>query len=167
MRLRLGRFVAALAISLGVSAAISGPASAQSVTIDQAIIDNGYLIVTGNVGVGNVGVSMDFSFHTTSSASGAFSFQLVYLPSDCIVRIRAPGVEARDVVIAMCGPVGPQGPKGDPGDDGIDGLDGPQGPQGPQGPAGPQGPQGIQGLLGPQGPQGEPGDCNCECFIGD
>jgi hypothetical protein len=177
MSLRLGRVAAVGSIALGLSAGLAGTANAQQITIDRAIIEHGQLIVTGNIGIGGLTLSMDFSFQTVSQGNGQFSFAAVYHPSDCIVRIRAPGVEPLDVLIAMCGPEGPPGPKGDQGDEGEKGETGdtgdtgPQGPQGPAGPAGPQGPQGIQGLLGPQGipgpqgPPGPPGNCECECAL--
>ena len=148
MLARAGRIATILSLAAGIAFGTGQAASAQTLTLNQVTIQGGLLVVTGTVGLGDIRVTLDGVFTTTSGADGGFAFGEVYLPHDCIIRVRAyfdpPAYEAVDAVVSLCGTAGPEGPQGPQGQMGFDGLQGPDGPQ------------------GPAGPQGNPGICFCE-----
>lgn len=83
-----------------------GTACAAGLTITDAKVEGGRLIVTGQSPGANQPVKLDNSFTVTSNAAKAFAFSLAgYRPSDCIVEIRA-GTLAAKAVVARCGASG-------------------------------------------------------------
>ncbi|MCB1378298.1 MAG: collagen-like protein [Alphaproteobacteria bacterium] len=135
-----------------IASAVTLSAAQAAITVTTAEISGGQLVVNGTrTGTGAPPqMRLDGQFLTPiAGGTGAFSFNLVYMPPDCIATLEAirtdGGVrEALDVVIANCGPAGPQGPQGNTG---AVGPTGPHGPQGPQGSQGAQGPQGTAGIV--------------------
>ena len=84
----------------------AGPAFAPSITINDAKVQAGKLIVTGQSPNANQTVKLDNRFKTKSNASKAFAFNLAnYLPSDCIVAVTA-GTLKTTAVVADCAATG-------------------------------------------------------------
>jgi len=124
-----------------------------------ALVEGGLLRITGTTKGKNKKVRLDGVYETRSGADRVFSFEIVYLPDDCIGELAAEGKKI-DAVIQGCGaagPVGDDGPRGKRGKRGTRGNTGPEGPMGDTGLAGPAGPEGDAGADGPAGPQGAPG----------
>ena len=100
---------------LGLTSALGLASAANAeITVTTAEISGGQLVVNGTrTGTGAPPqMRLDGLYLTPiASGSGAFSFNLVYIPRDCIATLEAirtdGGVrEALDVVIANCGPAG-------------------------------------------------------------
>ena len=100
---------------LGLTSALGLASAANAeITVTTAEISGGQLVVNGTrTGIGTPPqMRLDGQFLTPiASGTGAFSFNLVYVPRDCIATLEAirtdGGVrEALDVVIANCGPAG-------------------------------------------------------------
>jgi len=150
----------------------AGKAGASGVTVTLAAIQAGKLVVEGTTAVPKTAVRLDDRFRVTSAKiTGQFRFDLVYLPSTCIVELKTSS-GADQVVVAGCGlqgppgetgpagppgPTGAQGETGERGQRGAKGVAGAEGPAGPAGEPGPQGPVGPAGGIGPQGPAGPRG----------
>jgi hypothetical protein len=126
------------------------------IELSEAAIRAGRLIVTGTTETARSRVTLDGRYWTRSGEDGAFSFELVYLPPDCIIQLRV-ALQRDDAVVANCGPQGEDGLRGAKGPAGPAGPPGPQGLQGEQGTPGQRGARGPQGVAGPQGPVGPPG----------
>ncbi len=97
-------FLCALA---ALDAAMS-PAAAD-ITVTDAKIFKGKLVLTGTTAVGGKQVKLDGNFIATSDPSTkVFTFSLVYLPAQCIVDLAlVDGTEPpTQAVIASCGPRG-------------------------------------------------------------
>lgn len=90
-------------------------ASASQVTITDAKIAAGKLVVTGKASQANARLRLDrklgAGFNVTSGPDRTFSFGVVYLPKNCIVSVQeiTPSArlgEATDLVVANCAPAG-------------------------------------------------------------
>lgn len=127
--------------------------------VHKAAVEQGRLVVVGTTKRPGQTVKLDRRFSTRSNHLGVFSFSLLYLPDNCIIKA-VSGEARRRVLVQYCGP---QGEAGEPGPKGAKGAKGPKGPKGatgatgPAGPRGPTGPQGADGAPGPQGPGGPAG----------
>ncbi len=100
MSLALRRGAAAL-----LFASANGMAAAQTVdvTITDAKIAGGKLVVTGTTRTARMALTLNDQFDTTSNGSKAFSYSLVYLPPDCIVNVGKTGAAATTPgVVANC-----------------------------------------------------------------
>jgi len=91
----------------GLVAAVSalgvGSAFAAVVTITDAKVQAGKLIVTGQTPGASQNVTLDGRFTVKSAANKVFSFALTnYLPSDCIVDLKS-GTATGTGVVANCG----------------------------------------------------------------
>jgi hypothetical protein len=79
-----------------------GVAEAAGITVTDAKVQSGRLIVTGATPGASQPVKLDNRFTVTSSASGAFAFSIAsYLPSDCIVDL-VSGTATGVGVVANC-----------------------------------------------------------------
>ena len=164
---RFKRFVGGTVVALAV---LATPALAD-ITISQAEITGGRLMISGRLSDGNQVVRIDNTDHRTQSGNtGFFHFRLPYLPPSCMVSIVSELDRFDDVVIGNCGPrgeIGPAGPQGDAGPAGAAGAGGDQGPAGLRGFAGRAGPAGPLGEPGPAGPQGNAGPAGAAGAGGD
>jgi hypothetical protein len=178
-----------VAITLAVASATLSPghARATDITITNATVDSGLLVVSGKTPSPNQQIKLDHQITTVSNASRVFKFELSdYLPPDCIVELQA-GDKTANAVVANCGPQGVS-PRGAwkvgehylPNDLVL--LQGStwraiaankgrrpdshpkqweqfaaRGKAGPAGPTGPKGATGATGNTGPAGPQGSTG----------
>jgi len=111
---------------------IAASQSEAAVSIAEAKIANGKLVVSGAGASGNEDVMLDGKFTVKSSRRGRFSFEVVYHPTGCIVEVSSKDQRVK-AVVADCGQQGPAGP---PGPAGTIGQSGPPGPPGPAGSAG-------------------------------
>lgn len=93
--------------------ALTGPAEAAAITVTDAKVEGGRLIVTGAASAAGQQVRLDNRFTAISNVSKAFSFSLAnYLPSDCIVDLTV-GTATVTGVVANCGAgLSPRGPWG-------------------------------------------------------
>ena len=101
-------------IGLAAILAVAGSSSALAeISINQAAITGGQLVIAGRTDVANQTVAIaGTDFTAAVDSRGTFRFEVSYLPPTCIVDLVA-GAERRDgVVIASCGPVGPAGDAG-------------------------------------------------------
>ena len=82
------------------------PARAAEITVTDAKIAAGKLVVTGKTHTANTQVKLDSLFTATSNSSKDFTFNIVYLPADCIIDIVKVGSIAAPTraVVANCGP---------------------------------------------------------------
>jgi hypothetical protein len=86
-----------------ISIACSRSVEAAGITITDAKIQSGRLIVTGTTPGANQQVKLDSRFTVISNASEAFAFSIAnYLPSDCIVDL-VSGTATGVGVVANCG----------------------------------------------------------------
>lgn len=170
-------------VPLALLAATTVSASAQQITVTEATVEAGKLVVAGTTPQPNQKITLDDQFSAKSKASRAFKFSLDdYLPPSCIVALKA-GPLVTTAVVANCGPRGvtARGPWNAEDDYVADDLVTFEGSTwrakrastgktpvagknweifasaGDTGATGPEGPQGIQGPMGATGPQGEPG----------
>jgi len=97
---RLWTSVAAVLTLLPVSALGAAP----EVTIADAAIESGKLMVTGTSASANETLTLDGKYAAQSNAAKAFTFSLAYVPTDCIVAIGKSGSSAAPVqaVVANC-----------------------------------------------------------------
>jgi len=97
-----------LFVLASTDAANSPAAAAAEVKITDARISGGNLVVTGTTSAPNTAVMLDDRFTATSDSAKAFTFNLIYLPPDCIVAVGKVGSTAapRQAVVADCGPRG-------------------------------------------------------------
>jgi hypothetical protein len=90
------------------------PAFAADITVTDAKIAGGKLVVTGTTNRANDNVTLDGEYNAKSNAARAFSFDLAYLPPDCAVELATAASATRPTraVIANCAPrgVNPLGP---------------------------------------------------------
>ncbi|MGV8841300.1 MAG: collagen-like protein, partial [Bauldia sp.] len=137
-------------IGLAAVLAVAGSSSALAeISINQAAITGGQLVIAGRTDVATPTVAIDGTEFTTAVDSrGTFRFAVSYRPPTCIVDIVAGAERLEGVLIASCGPVGPAGPAGEAGAKGGEGVAGIQGPQGVPGPVGPAGAAGEAGAAG-------------------
>lgn len=174
-----------LATALVLSAGLFATAAhAANVTITEAKVEGGNLIVSGTTPQANQAVKLDDKFNATSNGQKKFTFTLSnYLPPDCIVNLTA-GAATGTGVVANCGPKGvsPRGAWKSASDYVVDDLVVWQGTtwrakiantnkkpnnnpnqwqvfaaKGDVGEAGPKGAAGPAGDTGPQGAQGPAG----------
>jgi hypothetical protein len=98
------KIVAIAGLTIGL---LFGSAAAQAAgfIITDAKIAAGKLTVQGKSPGINQTVELDAQFSVQSDASRNFTFNVVYVPADCIVRLTA-GASAKNVAIANCA-VGP------------------------------------------------------------
>lgn len=172
-------FRAALILSAALSACavLSGPGFAQQpqggaqapaggraatpasspITVWDARIAGGDLIVSGSVGKAGVVVTLDDDIPVTSDKRGRFTLKVPYVPQNCVATLKA-GEASREIAVANCGATGAPGAKGEPGPTGPQGMAGLAGPPGPKGDAGPKGEAGSKGDTGPKGEAGPKGD---------
>jgi hypothetical protein len=161
----------------------NAPAGATGLTVSDAKIEDGKLIVTGTTPRGTQQVKLDSLFTQTSTPAKVFTFRLDdYYPSACVVTLTAGAAKA-NAVVANCAPgVSPQGIWRASRNYLLDDLvqfhgttwralrantnKPPAGSasywqvfaaKGEKGPAGPQGPSGPKGNAGPQGLTGPRG----------
>jgi hypothetical protein len=102
-------FGAASARLLAVALITTGaPAYAQNITINDAKIAGGKLVVTGTSVSAQTRITLDRQFNATSNPAKAFAFNLVYLPPDCIVELTDAASAAKPTlaVVANCAPRG-------------------------------------------------------------
>ena len=102
----------ALVVSLG-ALVLPSPASAaaQITSLTKVTIEGGNLVIEGKTRRAGQTVKLDNGVATTiSDASRNFSFELVYLPTGCVVELKV-GAVIKTAVVASCGPKGvnPQG----------------------------------------------------------
>ena len=106
---------ASLLAALALSPVTAATAEAADVTITDAKIEGGKLVISGTTTGPNSWVRLDdqlgSTFNVKSGADAAFSFGVVYHPGDCIVelqRLISPTVlgAATEALVANCGPVG-------------------------------------------------------------
>ena len=93
--------------------ALAPPASAadQITNLSKVAIETGNLVIVGKTRVAGQTVKLDNTVATTvSDANRNFTFQLVYLPTDCIVELKV-GTVIKEAAVADCGPKGVN-PKG-------------------------------------------------------
>ncbi len=82
---------------------VVGPAFAADVTITDAKIAGGKLVVTGTTATASMPLTLDDTYSGKSNGAKAFTFSLVYLPPDCIVAINKTGAAAKtQAVVANC-----------------------------------------------------------------
>jgi fructose-specific component phosphotransferase system IIB-like protein len=100
MTSNLGRVSATFLFSTLIATA----AQAANVTITDAMIAGGRLVVTGTTATANMPLTLDGKYTTTSNAKRAFTFSLAYEPSDCLVAVGKTGSVAAPVpaVVANC-----------------------------------------------------------------
>ncbi|HEX9904633.1 MAG TPA: carbohydrate-binding protein, partial [Propylenella sp.] len=80
--------------------------AAAEIVVTEAKIQAGELIVEGKTPSASQKITLDGRFTVTSDGAKVFAFGLAnYLPSDCIVDLKA-GAKARKAVVADCGPQG-------------------------------------------------------------
>src|SRR5687768_8853985 len=122
-------------IGLGLLFLLAGTApSLAEIDLEEAAITGGQLVIAGRTAVPNQEVRITGTlFRMRSDETGAFRFEVAYLPPDCTVDLAAGADRLNDAIIGNCGPRG---------------ADGAAGPAGPQGPAG----VGTPGPAGPAGP---------------
>jgi len=86
--------------------AFAATAQAADITVTNAEIAGGKLVVTGTTATANAHVRMDGQFNATSDGSKAFSISAAYLPSDCVVslqKVNPSGLgAATEAVVANC-----------------------------------------------------------------
>jgi hypothetical protein len=152
-------------------------ASAQSATIQSAVLDHTTRVITIN-GVALAkndkpavvtlnGVSVPATY---SATNGTLAGQLATIPSPgtYLLTVGHGGAAATAFNLTIgatglqgvAGPLGPTGPAGATGPAGVAGAVGPQGAPGPQGipgPVGAKGESGAPGIAGPAGPTGATG----------
>lgn len=91
------------AAALGVLVAFSDVASAAGITVTDAKVEGGKLVVTGRTPAASQNVTLDGSFTVRSNASRVFAFAISnYLPFDCVVDLKA-GTATGVGVVANCG----------------------------------------------------------------
>ena len=173
-----------------VFAVASAKANAADISAANPRIQNGRLVITGTTATANMRVRLDGQtapeFNVISNASKAFTFNLVYLPADCIValqKLTPPSTlgAATNWVVADCGVRG-LSPRGNwnstvpyltndlvtDGGSSWRAKSNNTGKAPPvnlpiweqfaaRGAIGPQGPQGPQGVQGPPGQKGTDG----------
>ncbi len=84
-------------------ALFAGPAVAADVTITDAKIAGGKLVVTGTTLTANMNLTLDDEFTAKSNAAKAFTFSVVYVPPDCIVAVNKTGSTVKkQAVVANC-----------------------------------------------------------------
>jgi hypothetical protein len=127
--------------SIGFLGLVSAESQAALTIFDAKIVD-GKLVVSGSGATNGEDVTLDRQFTAKASRRGRFSFEVVYHPATCMVDVTSKG-ESAHAVVASCGQRGPMGPQGPEGAGGA--MTSASGAAGPPGP------------IGPQGPQGEPG----------
>ena len=99
--------IAALACGMTISiSAGTAPARTAEITVTDAKIAAGKLVVTGKTLTANTQVKLDSLFTATSNSSKVFTFNIVYLPADCIVDLVEVGSAAAptQAVVDDCGP---------------------------------------------------------------
>jgi hypothetical protein len=95
--------IVVVGLATAASALSVGLAFAAVVTVTDAKVQAGKLIVTGQTPNASQAVTLDGRFTVKSAANKVFSFALTnYLPSDCIVDLKA-GTSAGSGVVANCG----------------------------------------------------------------
>jgi hypothetical protein len=174
-----------LAFAAFLACSIAGNAEAK-LTIAEAKIEGGRLIVTGTATRSTQEITLDGRFTTaTTPGLNSFGFRLAYHPIDCIVEVTA-GRDRAVAVVANCGPAGvwPRGRwsssaeylKNDlvlfegstwrartanqneqPGESPVWQRFAARGHTGATGPRGPTGATGPQGPVGPEGAEGPQG----------
>lgn len=89
---------------LAVLSVLLSISSAEAVTIKEAKIEAGLLIVSGTAAPGTV-LRLDGLYNATTTLAGTFRFRRVYLPQDCIVGVVpvAPVGAGVSAVVANCG----------------------------------------------------------------
>ena len=108
-----GVVVSAVLLALTAASAAISPAVAGNITVTDAKIAAGRLIVTGTALGGDGHVTLDGKFTAPTYTHTGFSFNLVYLPPDCIVDLAVVGSSAppTKAVVADCagGGLNPRG----------------------------------------------------------
>jgi hypothetical protein len=80
--------IAALACGMTISiSAGTAPTRTAEITVTDAKIAAGNLVVTGRTLTANTQVKLDSLFTATSNSSKVFTFNIVYLPAECIVDL--------------------------------------------------------------------------------
>jgi hypothetical protein len=106
---------AAKSLALIALAATAATAEAADVSVSDAKIEGGKLVVTGTTAAPNTWVRLDgqtsSTFNVKSGADGAFGFSIVYHPGDCVVGVQkliSPTSlgAATSALVANCGPAG-------------------------------------------------------------
>ena len=104
-------FAALVAPALMLAQAPPVSAADQITNLSKVAIETGNLVIVGKTRVAGQTVKLDNTVATTvSDANRNFTFQLVYLPTDCIVELKV-GTVIKTAVVADCGPKGVN-PKG-------------------------------------------------------
>ena len=84
----------------------TSPAAGAGLTVTDAAITAGRLAITGTTRSPRTRVTLvGTAFATTSDANGRFAFEVLHLPSDCIVDLATPTGTAK-ALVARCGPRG-------------------------------------------------------------
>jgi hypothetical protein len=185
----MGQFFGAASAHVFAAAVLVStlPAHAESITVTDAKIAAGKLVVTGTSTKANSTVTVDGQFTATSNAAKSFTFNLLYHPDDCMVEVAEGSAAPLRAVVANCGArgVNPRGAWSATtkylADDIVTSLGSSwrakrdnlnrapssypafweqfaaKGDQGAAGPGGAPGSQGATGATGPQGPAGPTG----------
>jgi len=128
---------------------------APELTIDEAAIKGGQLVVTGRTAKPSQVVEIvDTGDKTISLPSRRFSFSLSYMPETCRIQLRTETENLTEQVVSACvqrGKDGAPGKDGVIGKDGRDGLPGKDGRDGQDGIAGKDGRDGHDGKDGRDG----------------
>jgi len=99
--------VAALAVAAVMLAAASPASAVEEITsLDRVAIRGGSLVVIGTTRLAGSTVVLDNGVATAvSDPDGNFTFQVAYLPPNCMIEL-AVGAVIRTAVVARCGPRG-------------------------------------------------------------
>jgi hypothetical protein len=91
---------AAGCFALSAFAVSTATSQAADISISDARIEGGKLVVSGTAAAG-AKLRLDGRLGATAGADGAFSFSAAYSPSDCVVSVSSAGASA-DAVVANC-----------------------------------------------------------------
>ena len=114
------RSAKACSVAFGILAAAglaTGSAAAPDITVNSARVQAGRLVITGTTLVGQTKVRLDgrtgpaFNVVSNAGTNTGFVFNLVYLPTDCIVTLQKVNSNGTlgaplNAVVADCGPRG-------------------------------------------------------------
>jgi hypothetical protein len=112
--------------TIAIAVFAAGPVDAAGLTIEQATIKGGKLLVTGRTAKPNQIVEIvETGDKTVSLASRRFTFSLSYSPPNCKLNLRTDVDSVSDQVVSSClqrGNDGRDGKDGAPGRDGKEGF---------------------------------------------
>lgn len=95
-------------LALAIFSLFAATAQAAGITVTDAKIAAGKLVVTGTTPRANQLIVLEDQFQVRSNGSAVFSFQVVYFPSDCVVGLKT-GTATQTAVVAGCAVAPAQG----------------------------------------------------------